>query len=77
MRWIRRLLRRRPEPAPQRSDTPGQRDADKALARSRKARREVEAHRPAVTEIAERLAHERRQNHFAEMFRQALEGRPN
>lgn len=74
MRWISRLLRRRPKPAPQRPETPGQKDAEKALSRAHKARREVEADRPAVTEIAARLARERQRNHFAEMFRSALEG---
>lgn len=74
MRWIRRLLHRRPEPAPQRTDTPGQRAADSALARTQKARREVEASRPAVDRVAARLAREREHNHFAEIFRAALEG---
>lgn len=73
MRWM-RLLRRRPKPEPERPETPGQRDADKALTRARRARREVESHRPAVTEITSRLAHQRESNHFAEMFRAALEG---
>ncbi len=77
MPWISRLLRRRPEPAPQRPDTPGQREADSALCRAQQARREVEAHRQAVTRLAARLARERERNHFAEMFRAALEGRPN
>ncbi|WP_435857938.1 DUF7620 family protein [Streptomyces tendae] len=80
MRWISRLLRRRPEPAPQRPEeagkTRGQREAESALSRARKARRAVEAHRPAVARIAERLASEREQNHFAELFRQAFEGGP-
>ncbi|WP_456294274.1 DUF7620 family protein [Streptomyces tendae] len=80
MRWTRRLLHRRPEPAPQRPDqatkTEGQREAEKALSRAQKARRAVEAHRPAVTRVAARLASEREQNHFAELFRQAFEGGP-
>lgn len=74
MRWISRLLRRRPEPAPSRSETPGHREAKSALSRARQARRELEAHRQAVAHVAERLAHERQMNHFAEMFRSALEG---
>ncbi|MGP3737896.1 DUF7620 family protein (plasmid) [Streptomyces sp. GDS52] len=74
MRWTRRLLRRRPEPAPQHSETPGHREAKSALSRARQARREVEAHRQAVTHLAERLARERQRNHFAELFRSALEG---
>jgi hypothetical protein len=74
MRWISRLLHRRPKPTPQRSDTPGQREAESALTRAQEARREVEAHRPAVNRIAARLARERERNHFAEMFRSALEG---
>lgn len=74
MRWISRLLRRRPKPTPPRPESPGQQAADKALSRAQKARREVESHRPAVSEIASRLARERQRNHFAEMFRQAFEG---
>jgi hypothetical protein len=38
------------------------------------ARREVEAHRTAVDRIAARLARERETNHFADLFRAALEG---
>jgi hypothetical protein len=75
MRWIRRLLRRRPEPAPQRPDTPGQKAAEKALTRAQLARREVEAQRSAVSQVASRLARERERNHFAEMFREAFGGR--
>lgn len=78
MRWISRLLRRRPEPAPHSSEapgkTPGQKEAESALSRAQKARREVEAYRPAVNRVAERLARERQRNHFAETFRAALEG---
>lgn len=78
MRWISRLLRRRPKPTPQDSETPrqtaGQKAAESALTRAQRARREVEAHRPAVAEVAARLARERQRNHFAEMFRAALEG---
>jgi hypothetical protein len=74
MRWIRRLLRRRPEPAPQRTDTPGQREAESALSRAVEARREVEAHRTTVDRLAARLARERETNHFADLFRAAFEG---
>lgn len=78
MRWTSRLLRRRPEPAPQRPEeaakTHGQREAESALSRARRARRAVEAHRPAVSRVAARLANEREMNHFAELFRQAFEG---
>lgn len=74
MPWISRLLRRRPKPTPPRPETAGQREADSALSRAQEARREVEASRPAVNRVAARLARERERNHFAEMFRQALEG---
>lgn len=73
MRWISRLLRRRPEPAP-RQETPGQREADSALSRAHAARQEAEDRRPAVAKVASRLARERERNHFAELFRSALEG---
>lgn len=74
MRWIARLLRRRPKPVPERPDTPGQKAADKALDRAHKARREAESRRSAVSEVSSRLARERQRNHFAELFRSALEG---
>ncbi len=74
MRWTRRLLRRRPEPTPSHSETAGHREAERALSRAQQARREVEAHRQAVAHLAARLARERQRNHFAEMFRSALEG---
>ena len=74
MRWISRLLRRRPEPAPKRPDSPGQKAAQSALSRAKTARKEIQANWPDVTEHAGRLRAERRQNHFAEMFRSALEG---
>jgi hypothetical protein len=77
MRWISRLLRRRPEPAPKHSETPGHREAERALSRARQARREIEAHRPVVEHLAARLANERQKNHFAELFRSALEGGRN
>lgn len=56
--------------------TPGQREAESALSRAVEARREVEAYRPVVTRVAGRLAHARERNHFAELFRTALEGGP-
>jgi hypothetical protein len=74
MPWISRLLRRSPKPTPERPDTPGQRDANKALSRAQDARREAESRRRAVSEVASRLARERQRNHFAELFRSALEG---
>jgi hypothetical protein len=77
MRW-RRLLRRRPEPTPHHSETAcptkGQKEAEMALKRAREARREIEAGRPVVQRIAAHLAREREANHFAELFRAALEG---
>jgi flavin-binding protein dodecin len=74
MRWIRRLLRRRPKTAPPRPDTPGQKAAEKALSRSRDARQEIQSQWAEVTDRSARLASERERNHFAEMFRAALEG---
>jgi hypothetical protein len=68
------LLRRRPKPTQSRSETPGQREADSALTRARAARKEVESHGPAIAKVAARLARERERNHFAEIFRNALEG---
>lgn len=78
MRWISRLLRRRPEPAPQRPEkaakTDGQRAAESALSRARMARRAMEAHRPVVARVVAGLANQREENHFAELFRNAFEG---
>ncbi|MGW3383378.1 MULTISPECIES: DUF7620 family protein [Streptomyces] len=74
MRWISRLLRRRPEPTPTHSETAGHKEAKSALNRAQQARREVEATRQAVSRLAARLAREREMNHFAEMFRHELEG---
>lgn len=74
MRWISRLLRRRPEPTPTHSETAGHKEAKSALTRAQQARREVEATRQAVSRLAARLAREREMNHFAEMFRHELEG---
>lgn len=76
MRWISRLLRRRPKPTPPRPETPtpGQREAESALSRSREARKKIQANWPEVNHRSTRFRNEREQNHFAEMFRQALEG---
>lgn len=74
MRWIRRLLHRRPKPTPRRTETPGQREAQSALIRSRDAREELEANRAHVDKYASRLARERERNHFAELFRASMEG---
>lgn len=74
MRWIRRLLHRRPKPAPPRPETPGQKAAEKALSRSRDAREEIQSQWAEVTHRSARFRTERQQNHFAELFRNALEG---
>lgn len=78
MRWISRLLRRRPEPTPKDTEnppkTPGQREADRALSRTRDARREILANRPEVKRRSSNLRRERQENHFAELFRAVLEG---
>ncbi|WP_456243559.1 DUF7620 family protein [Streptomyces pseudovenezuelae] len=82
MRWIRRLLHRRPKPTPQHSDmpsrtpgpTPGQQAAESALSRSQQARKEIKANWPEVTHRSRRFKSERKKNHFAELFRSALEG---
>ncbi|WP_420790272.1 DUF7620 family protein [Streptomyces sp. SPB074] len=55
--------------------TPGRATADRALDRTRASRREAEEREPVVSETAHRLRRAREQNHFAEMFRQPLEGR--
>ncbi len=78
MRWISRLLRRRPEPTPQRPEpitkTNGQREAEQALSRAREARKAVASYWPLVTRVVAGLADPREQNHFAELFRQGFEG---
>lgn len=74
MRWIRRLLRRRPEPTPQRSETSGQREAHSALTRTRDAREQIQANWPEVTRRASRIRNQRERNNLAELFRAALEG---
>lgn len=83
MRWIDRLLRRRPKPAPTAPETetpektPGQQEAESALARSERDHQRIRAIWPAVTHSATDLRRARERNHFAEMFRNALEGRTN
>lgn len=76
MRWISRLLRRRPKPTPPRPDTttPGQRAADKALSRSRDAREEIQGQWPEVNRRASGIRRQRERNNFAALFRDALEG---
>lgn len=69
--WITRLLRRRRGEV-----TPGQQAAEDALARAVQARQEAEERQPEVRRIARRLRAERERNHFAETFRQALQGGP-
>ena len=79
MRWISRLLRRRPKPAPQSQEsepgkTPGQREAESALSRSRMDREQIQAKWPEVKHRANRIRREVEKNNFAELFRTALEG---
>lgn len=71
IRWTRLLcIRKRGRP------TPGQRAADRAVERAKEARREAEERRPEVDEAAGKLREIRERNHFAEMFRAAIEGSP-
>lgn len=77
MRWIRRLLHRRPKPTPQRPETPGQREAELALSRTRDARQEIQANWPEVTRRVSGIRNQRRRNNFAALFRDALEGGPH
>jgi len=74
MRWISRLLRRRPDPAPSSPETPGHREAEHALSRARQAKREIQSYWPEVKHRAARFKSEREQNHFADLFRAAMEG---
>lgn len=62
------LSRRTPRP------TPGQRDASRALYQAECARDEARQIGPEVQAAADRLRHLREHNHFAEMFRHAMEG---
>ncbi|TXS39702.1 hypothetical protein EAO77_36155 [Streptomyces sp. t39] len=57
-----------------RPETPGQKDADSALARAQRARVEAERHSDAVSQVAGSLAMIRNRNHFAEMIERAFEG---
>lgn len=63
------LTRETPRP------TPGQRDASQALYRAECAVELAESRAPQVAEAVARLREARAVNHFAEMFRHALEGR--
>lgn len=56
--------------------TPGQAAADRALHRAHIDRREAEDRGPEVTETADRLRSIREANHFADLFRASIEGRP-
>ncbi|MGE9696651.1 DUF7620 family protein [Streptomyces sp. SPB074] len=69
MKW-RRLWRRRHG-----GRTPGQAAADRALHQAREERHETARRGREVTETAGQLREIRERNHFAEMFRQSLEGR--
>lgn len=68
-RWTKlRCLKRRGRPSP------GQRAAQHAVERAKAARLEAEGRRPEVDEATSKLREIRRRNHFAEMFREAIEG---
>lgn len=68
-RWTKlRCRRRRGRP------TPGQRAAQHAVERAREAQREATERRPEVDEATSKLREIRARNHFAEMFREAIEG---
>ncbi|WP_434099451.1 DUF7620 family protein [Streptomyces platensis] len=70
-RWTRLLcVRRRGRP------TPGQKAAQRAVERAQAARIEAEERRPEVDEATDKLRRLRERNHFAEMFRSAIEGTP-
>lgn len=68
LNWIRLMMRRRRLP------TPGQWAARRAYDRAHADRREAERRRPEVDEAASVLREIRERNHFAEMFREAIEG---
>ena len=71
IRWTRLLcVRRRGRP------TPGQRAAQHAVERAQAARIEAEERRPEVDQATSKLRELRQRNHFAEMFREAIEGSP-
>ncbi|MFE9845760.1 DUF7620 family protein [Streptomyces goshikiensis] len=65
--WLNRLIGRG-------KPSPGQRDADGALARAQRARILAEARRPEVEDAARELRTARDENHFAERFALALRG---
>jgi hypothetical protein len=73
MKWILRWLRKRHLPL-HRPETPGQRAATHALERTRHARVQLEDSQEAATEVSASLQRRLEKNHFAEMFRIALEG---
>ncbi|WP_442815286.1 DUF7620 family protein [Streptomyces sp. NBC_01324] len=66
-RWTLHLRRSRPT-------SPGQQAASHALERAESDRRDAEERRPEVRRAAARLRAARERNHFAEMFRAAIEG---
>ncbi|WP_443058446.1 DUF7620 family protein [Streptomyces sp. NBC_00442] len=68
--WIRSLLHRHDR----RTSTPGQQAATHALARAENDKRAAEERQPQVSEAAARLRAARERNHFAELFRRAVEG---
>lgn len=71
IRWTKlRCRKRRGRP------TPGQRAAQHAVERAKAARVEAEGRRPEVDEATSKLRRIRERNHFAEMFRAAIEGSP-
>lgn len=51
-----------------------QREADRAVRQSRASRRAVEADWPEVHHVARELRQAQTQNHFADAFRQLIEG---
>lgn len=66
IRWTGLLCRKR-------KASQGQKDADRAVKRAQEARREATARRAEVTEATQKLRAIRERNHFAEMFRAAIE----
>lgn len=72
--WIRRLLHRRECVQPERTVTPGQRDATAALGRATAALQEIEDQKPSVFAAAHKLRMLREHNHFAEAIDQLYRG---
>jgi hypothetical protein len=66
IKWIRRLARGCDEPEPRPSEV--------ALERTREARRQAEARRPAVEAVAAKLRRAREENHFRERIEAAFRG---